>query len=156
VDAFSLANRGFNQLTNPMTHPLFVVTLLHQVAQMLKNQAAFLLRLHDTLSLAMNPDGSPAVHWDEDGKSFYIVDPKRFLDVLSIYYDNLSFPTFEQKLSGWGFIKNPADGTLGGATADITPKYSHPFFTRDEKPVICRIKSAMQVLLKSVFSFRRQ
>lgn len=123
-----------------------ITVLLHQVADMLKNHAAFLLRLHYILSM-MNPHDSSA-QWDKDGKSFHLVDPKRFLDdVFSIYYDNLSYPLFEQKLRSWGFIKKPNDGTSGASasTRQETPTYWHPFFVRDGKPIICRIKSEMQV-----------
>ncbi len=114
---------------------------------MLKNKAAFLLRLHETLSLVKTVRDSP-VSWSVDGSSFFITDPTSFLqNIFSIYYESMSVASFEQKLRSWGFVKRPTDISVRVSAENVT--YSHPCFTRDKKPLIQRIQSDMNVSISS-------
>jgi hypothetical protein len=107
---------------------------------MFKIQGAFLVRLHETLSVLQDEGKESVASWDLDGKSFTVHEPNVFInDIFSAYFESLTFSTFEQKLGSWGFLRTPMYYSEGEVT------YSHPGFTRDKAPTIIRATGQMKV-----------
>lgn len=81
---------------------------------------------------------SSVVSWSRDGKSFTIHDPSTFMrSVFTVYFDSMTFGSFEQKLKRFGFSRSPAkvwnvdkDAKIANAT------YSQPCFERRRAPTI--------------------
>ena len=90
------------------------------------------------------------VSWSQDGKKFTVHDPSGFVGgVFQVYFDAVTFTSFEQKLRRWGFVRTPANSTGGQAT------YSHPCFVRDHAPSLVWAKGHVKVGTKRLDHWRR-
>jgi hypothetical protein len=105
-----------------------------------KNHGAFIVRLHEALD-ALHAEGKESIAcWEPDGKSFTVNDRTGFIDdVVSAYFDSMTYSTFEQRVRGWGFGRSPMYYTEGKAT------YFHPAFVRGKIPNIVRTTTQMKV-----------
>jgi hypothetical protein len=117
------------------------------VSDWMKQHGQFLGRLHALLCFAEKQGKQDIVSWTHEGKKFRVHDPTAFMNaVFPMYFDSLTYSSFEQKLRRWGFMRSPAnhqkidkDTKLENAT------YCHPQFVRSKLPNLLWVKSDTKI-----------
>jgi hypothetical protein len=109
----------------------------------MKKHGEFLGRLHALLCHSEKEGKQSVVSWTTDGKKFRIHDPSAFMtSVFPLYFDSLTYSSFEQKLRRWGFMRSPANHQkIDKETKLENATYSHPCFLKDKVPTLMWIKS---------------
>ncbi len=117
------------------------------VSDWMKQHGQFIVRLHALLTYADKQGKTDIVSWTADGKKFRIHDPSSFMSTLfPMYFDSLTYGSFEQKLRRWGFMRSPAHHQKmekGTQLQDAT--YSHPHFLKGKEPSLVWVKSDTKV-----------
>ena len=117
------------------------------VSDWMKQHGQFIGRLHALLTYADKQGKSDIVSWTADGKKFKIHDPTSFMSTLfPMYFDSLTYGSFENKLRRWGFIRSPAhhqEKEKGTHIKNAT--YSHPHFEKGKQPSLVWVKSDTKV-----------
>eukprot|EP00532_Pseudo-nitzschia_australis_P007038 CAMPEP_0168172968 /NCGR_PEP_ID=MMETSP0139_2-20121125/5592_1 /TAXON_ID=44445 /ORGANISM="Pseudo-nitzschia australis, Strain 10249 10 AB" /LENGTH=1001 /DNA_ID=CAMNT_0008090765 /DNA_START=239 /DNA_END=3244 /DNA_ORIENTATION=+ len=117
------------------------------VSDWMKQHGQFLGRLHALLSYAEKEGKQDIVSWTPDGKKFTVHDPFGFMNsVFPMYFDSLTYSSFEQKLRRWGFMRSPANHTkVDKETKLENAVYSHPHFVRGKVPNLVWVKSETKI-----------
>eukprot|EP00537_Pseudo-nitzschia_pungens_P012759 CAMPEP_0172392632 /NCGR_PEP_ID=MMETSP1061-20121228/8704_1 /TAXON_ID=37318 /ORGANISM="Pseudo-nitzschia pungens, Strain cf. pungens" /LENGTH=952 /DNA_ID=CAMNT_0013123505 /DNA_START=276 /DNA_END=3134 /DNA_ORIENTATION=+ len=117
------------------------------VSDWMKQHGQFLGRLHALLAHAEKQGKQDIVSWTPDGKKFTVHDPSAFMNsVFPLYFDSLTYSSFEQKLRRWGFMRSPANHTkIDKETKLENAVYSHPQFVRGKRPNLVWVKSETKI-----------
>lgn len=109
----------------------------------MKRHDQFLCRLHALICHADKEGTRSIVSFTPDGKKFRIHDPAAFMNsVFPLYFDSLTYSSFEQKLRRWGFVRSPANHQKIDKTTKLeNATYGHPCFLRAKIPTLTWIKS---------------
>ncbi|KAI9291513.1 hypothetical protein K502DRAFT_368385 [Neoconidiobolus thromboides FSU 785] len=97
-----------------------------------KNIAPFIAKLYN---LVENSETDFVIHWDEDGKTFYISNPDFFAkQILPRFFKHKNFSSFVRQLNLYGFhkIQNLRQGVLIGNADSEKLQFFHPKFERDK------------------------
>jgi len=113
------------------------------VSDWMKRHDQFLCRLHALICHADKEGTRSIVSFTPDGKKFRIHDPAAFMNsVFPLYFDSLTYSSFEQKLRRWGFVRSPANHQKIDKTTKLeNATYGHPCFLRAKIPTLTWIKS---------------
>jgi len=114
------------------------------VSDWMKRHDQFLCRLHALICHAEKEGTRSIVSFTPDGKKFRIHDPDAFMNsVFPLYFDSLTYSSFEQKLRRWGFVRSPANHQqkIDKTTKLENATYGHPCFLRAKIPTLTWIKS---------------
>lgn len=117
------------------------------VSDWMKQHGQFIGRLHALLTYADKQGKKDIVSWTTDGKKFRIHDPSSFMNTLfPMYFDSLTYGSFEQKLRRWGFMRSPAHHQkMEKGTQLQNATYSHPHFVKGKEPSLVWVKSDTKV-----------
>jgi len=117
------------------------------VSDWMKQHGQFIGRLHALLTYADKQGKTDIVSWTTDGKNFRIHDPSSFMNTLfPMYFDSLTYGSFEQKLRRWGFMRSPAHHQkMEKGTQLQNATYSHPHFVKGKEPRLVWVKSDTKV-----------
>lgn len=117
------------------------------VSDWMKQHGQFIGRLHALLTYADKQGKSDIVSWTADGKKFRIHDPSSFMNTLfPMYFDSLTYGSFENKLRRWGFLRSPAHHQkMEKGTQLKNATYSHPHFVKGKQPSLVWVKSDTKV-----------
>lgn len=117
------------------------------VSDWMKQHGQFIGRLHALLCYAEKEGKRGIVSWSSDGKTFKIHDPSEFMNkVFPMYFDSLTYSSFEQKLRRWGFMRSPAHHQkIDKETKLENAVYSHPHFVRGKLPNLVWVKSDTKI-----------
>jgi hypothetical protein len=117
------------------------------VSDWMKQHGQFLGRLHALLGYAEKQGKQDIVSWTPDGKKFRIHDPSAFMNsVFTMYFDSLTYSSFEQKLRRWGFMRSPANHQKIDKESKLeNATYSHPNFVKDKLPDLVWVKSDSKI-----------
>lgn len=117
------------------------------VSDWMKQPGQFIGRLHALLCYAEKQEKTDVVSWTSDGKKFQIHDPSAFMSsVFPMYFDSLTYSSFEQKLRRWGFMRSPANHQkIDKETKLENATYSHPYFVRGKLPNLVWVKSETKI-----------
>lgn len=112
------------------------------VSESMKQHDQFLLRLHALLSYAEKDDANKSiVSWSLDGKKIVVHDSSAFVDLSLVYFDSMTFGSFEQKLRRWGFVRTPSCLPLDKDSKISHITYSHPLFIKSREPRVTWVSS---------------
>jgi len=113
----------------------------------MKQHGQFIGRLHALLTYVEKEGKTNIVSWTSDGKKFRIHDPSSFMNTLfPMYFDSLTYGSFEQKLRRWGFMRSPATHQkMEKGTQLANATYSHPHFVKGKQPSLVWVKSDTKV-----------
>jgi len=107
------------------------------VSESTKQHDQFLIRLHALLSHSEKDGANKSiVCWSHDGKKFSIYDRSAFIELSLVYFDSMTYGSFEQKLRRWGFVRTPSNLPLDKETKIPEITYCHPLFTKNRSPTV--------------------
>ncbi|KAL3771688.1 hypothetical protein ACHAW5_000949 [Stephanodiscus triporus] len=87
--------------------------------------------------LASDPSFDSVISWTDDGKSFVVNRSEYRRRIMSVYFDQNKFKSFQNLLSRYRFR---TIRTMGGGTAHECIIYSHPSFVRGHLDVVALMK----------------
>ena len=61
-------------------------------------------KLHDLLNFAAREGLEGVIAWSEDGRSFYIYNPKELLKILPLFFGHTKYRSFQRQLNMWSFV----------------------------------------------------
>ena len=95
----------------------------------------------------LETEDSTIINWDENGRSFQVLDSERFSkDVLPKYFRHRKLTSFQRQLNLYGFQRVHV-GPLGGA-------YYHPLFRKDAPANCDNIKRVILRLIATSYNFQ--
>lgn len=98
-----------------------------------KKRVPFPLALHQLLEDATKNNKVDVVAWQDHGRSFRVIDRKRFVsEVLPIYFNQTRYSSFLRQLSLYGFLRMTKKGKDCGS-------YYHERFLRGNRLLACVI-----------------
>jgi len=117
------------------------------VSDWMKQHGQFIGRLHALLGYAEKQGKQDIVSWTPDGKKFRVHDPSSFMNsVFPMYFDSLTYSSFEQKLRRWGFMRSPANHQkIDKGTRLENATYSHCHFVRGRLPNLVWVKADTKI-----------
>lgn len=118
-----------------------------QVSELIKRNDQFLSRLHSLLRYAEKDERNKSiVSWSSNGKKFVIHDPSAFMSsIFVLYFDSMSYGSFELKLRRWGFTRTPSNTPLEKDVRLENVVYCHPRFVKNIDPTVVWVPSITSV-----------